>query len=215
MKAIFKSNLSFLLPYLFFLVVGGFLLLFNSKADLHLTFNEFHYPVFDVAFSYITYLGDGIIVLLSAIILLVVSYRYAIIVTLSNFIASAITQVLKHLVFADVVRPKKFFEGVHDLYFVPGIDNHLYNSFPSGHTTCAFSLYLSFALIVKKPALKALFFTVALLVGYSRIYLSQHFLSDVYAGSVIGVFVTLIVYYLIQKNNSETLDNSILSFFKN
>ncbi len=35
----------------------------------------------------------------------------------------------------------------------------------------------------------------AILVAYSRIYLSQHFLSDVLAGSLLGVLVAFIVFY--------------------
>jgi len=37
---------------------------------------------------------------------------------------------------------------------------------------------------------------VAILVAYSRIYLSQHFLTDVLAGSLIGVSIAMIVYYV-------------------
>jgi membrane-associated phospholipid phosphatase len=35
-------------------------------------------------------------------------------------------------------------------------------------------------------------FFVALMVGYSRMYLSQHFFEDVTVGSVVGVMVTVI-----------------------
>ncbi len=214
MKAIFKTNTFFLFPYFIFIVLGAFLLLLNTKIELHLTFNSFHNRFFDTCFTYITYLGDGVIVVLSLVILCAVKYRYAIIVGLSNFIASLITQVLKQTIYADVVRPKKFFEGIHELYLVPDVENHLYNSFPSGHTTCAFSLYLALAFITENKFLKLFLFTIALLTGYSRIYLSQHFFEDVYAGSIIGVSVTLVVYYFIQKTNRSFMDRSLVNLFK-
>lgn len=153
-------------------------------------------------------------VLLTVIILSAVKYRYAVIVGLSNIIASIITQALKQTVFNEVVRPKKFFEGIQDLYFVPGVENHLYFSFPSGHATCAFSLYFALALLVKNKALELSLFFVALLVGYSRIYLSQHFFEDVYAGSLIGICITFIVYYLIQKSNRNWMNGSLITSFK-
>lgn len=153
-------------------------------------------------------------VLLTVIILMAVKYRYAVIVGLSNIIASIITQLLKQTVFNDVVRPKKFFEGIQDLYFVPGVENHLYYSFPSGHATCAFSLYFALALLVKNKTLELSLFIVALLVGYSRIYLSQHFFEDVYAGSLIGICTTFVVYYFIQKRNRNWMEGSLITSFK-
>lgn len=213
MKTIFKSNLYFFFPYLIFIVFAGFVLAIESKANIHLTFNTFHNSFFDRFFLYITYLGDGTVALLLAIMLLAVKYRYALIVGVSNIVASIIAQVLKQTVFADALRPKKYFEGIHDLYFVPGVENHLYYSFPSGHATCAFSLYLALCLIVKNKNYKILFFLLAFLVGYSRIYLSQHFLGDVYLGSIIGVGVTILVFRAIQKIEPGKLDRSLISSF--
>ena len=213
MKAILKDNVSFLVPYLIYIVLGAFLLVVSTKVDLHLTFNEFHTPFFDTFFYYVTYLGDGMMALLAVIILFTIKYRYALIAGLANLIASTITQALKLTIYSDVVRPKKFFENVHDIYLVSGVDNHLYNSFPSGHSTCAFALYFSLALFAKNKSLKAFLFIVALLTGYSRIYLSQHFFEDVYAGSLIGLSITLIVYYFIEQKQNSWLDRSILSSF--
>ncbi|MES2140801.1 MAG: phosphatase PAP2 family protein [Bacteroidota bacterium] len=214
MKAIFKTNVSFLLPYILFIVSGAILLVINTKTETHLGFNTIHSPFFDTFFYYITNLGDGFMVLLTVIILMAVKYRYAVIVGLSNIIASIITQLLKQTVFNDVVRPKKFFEGIQDLYFVPGVENHLYYSFPSGHATCAFSLYFALALLVKNKTLELSLFIVALLVGYSRIYLSQHFFEDVYAGSLIGICTTFVVYYFIQKRNRNWMEGSLITSFK-
>ena len=215
MRVILKNNVSFLIPYLIYIILGAIVLIINTKIDLHLTFNAFHTPFFDTFFSYFTHLGDGVIALLTVIILFTIKYRYALIAGLANLIAAIITQGLKLTVYSDVVRPKKFFEGVHELYFIPGVDNHLYNSFPSGHSTCAFSLYFSLALFVESRALKALFFIVALLCGYSRIYLSQHFFEDVYAGSLIGLSVTIVTYYFIQKSKRPWLDRALIPALKN
>jgi membrane-associated phospholipid phosphatase len=214
MKTIVKANLPFFFPYLIFIVFGAVLIIINTKAEIHLGFNNYHNSFFDVFFYYATFLGDGVTAVLIVIILLTVQFRAAIIVGLSNIISALITQVLKRTLFAEMVRPKKFFEGIHDLYFVPGVENYLYNSFPSGHSTCAFSLYLSLALIVKNKKYKTVFCILAFLVGYSRIYLSQHFFEDVYAGSLIGVIITIVTYYFIQKSNKNWMDRSLITIFK-
>ena len=213
MKAILKNNLSFLLPYSFFLLLGAVIIFINSKAETHLSFNSFHNTFLDSINIYTTYFGDGVTASLLIIMMLAVKYRYFIIVGLANVISALIAQFLKHFVFADVVRPKKFFEGIQELYFVPGIENHFYNSFPSGHTTCAFALYFSFALMVESRYYKVLFFVLALSTGYSRIYLSQHFFEDVYAGSIIGVTTTIFVFYFVQKKNHIWMEKSIVNFF--
>ncbi len=215
MKAIFKNNLSFLLPYFLFLIIGAVIIIVNSKAETHLTFNSFHNSFFDTLNTYTTYLGDGFTATILILMMLGIKYRYFIIAALSNVISALITQGLKQFIFDDVVRPKKFFEGLQELYFVPGIENHMYNSFPSGHTTCAFALYFSFAVVVENRFYKILFLLLGLLTGYSRIYLSQHFFEDVYAGSIIGVTTTLIVFYFIQKKNHPWMERSLVNFFKN
>ncbi|MGB3948574.1 MAG: phosphatase PAP2 family protein [Bacteroidia bacterium] len=215
MKQIFKDNISFLFPYLVYIIVGAFVLVFNTKIDLHLTLNNFHTPFFDSLFYYFTYLGDGFMALITVIILLTIKYRYALITAIASLISAGITQTLKHTIYDDVVRPKKFFEGVQELYLVPGVDNHLYNSFPSGHATSAFALFFSLALITKSHSLKILLFIVAILTAYSRIYLSQHFFEDVYAGSLIGLTTTIVVYYIIKINHKHWMENSVLQLFKN
>ncbi len=215
MKSVLKSNSLFLVPYSVFLIAGALVLLNHSKADVHLSINSIHNHSLDFFFYYATYLGDGWVAIIAVIILLAVQYRYSMIVGVSYIVSSVFTQLLKQIVFEDMVRPKKYFEGIHDLYFVPGVNNHLYYSFPSGHATTAFSLCFAIALIIKNSTLKFCLFLVALLVSFSRIYLSQHFFEDVYAGSLIGVVITFITYWIIQKSNSHWLDQSLpISFSK-
>jgi membrane-associated phospholipid phosphatase len=193
MKDISRENRPFLIPYLLFLITGGIVLLLSEKKDLHLFFNSYHHPAADSFFTYITYLGDGVT---------------------ANIVSSLITQGMKQLVFPDSPRPSRFFEGIKDLYLVPGVDVHSFYSFPSGHTTVAFTLYFCLALIARNKWLKGLLFLLSLTVSYSRIYLSQHFFSDVYAGSVIGVIVSLVVFYTIENSRrlkgQQWLDDALL-----
>lgn len=60
-----------------------------------------------------------------------------------------------------------------------------YYSFPSGHTTASFSVLGVTMLRCSAPVVLAVLF-LALLMGFSRIYLRVHYLSDVVAGAFLG-----------------------------
>jgi len=65
------------------------------------------------------------------------------------------------------------------------LDNPLQDhSFPSGHTTAAFSVLIPF--ICHNPAGAFLLFPLACSVGISRIYLGLHYPTDVLAGMMLG-----------------------------
>jgi membrane-associated phospholipid phosphatase len=70
-------------------------------------------------------------------------------------------------------------------------------SFPSGHTTAAFSMMFFLSLIIPNKYAKILFAIFAAFMGLSRVYLVQHFLIDVIAGSIVGILSTLFIYKFI------------------
>lgn len=68
--------------------------------------------------------------------------------------------------------------------------------FISGHTTNAFGFAVLSLLLVKNKIYTALILLWAFLMGYSRIYLGAHFISDVVGGLIVGVLLAIAVYYL-------------------
>jgi membrane-associated phospholipid phosphatase len=63
------------------------------------------------------------------------------------------------------------------------------SSFPSGHTTVAFAAATVFASEYKdKPFVCILSYTAATLIGLSRVTENKHWISDVFAGAVLGYF---------------------------
>ena len=184
-------------------------MLLVSKSEIHLALNFYHNSIFDQLFQYVTWLGEWPPFFIGPL-LLFYRYRWAIIFIAGNVLAFGITQLLKHTLFSDALRPVAYFQNsnVH-LKLVQGVENWLDNSFPSGHTTTAFATFFCLALITNDRLNKFLFFFVALSVGYSRIYLSQHFFDDIYAGSIVGVLSVGIAWLFMQQRGGPGLDNAI------
>lgn len=191
------NNIIVFSTYLFFLLVGGIVLAVTTKFDLHVFINQHLFKVGNYIFPVITYLGDGWLVYPLLFLLLLVSYRSFLFVGLSVLTASLCTQILKRTIFTNVDRPKLYFWGKYELDFVLGIgDTHQHYSFPSGHATVAFAFFMALGLLVKNNYLKLGAVLLACLVAFSRVYLSQHFFEDIYAGSIIGTLFVLFFYWL-------------------
>jgi membrane-associated phospholipid phosphatase len=189
----FKHCLFFLVPYLLFLVSAETVLFINTKNEIHLAINS-HYSSFaDFLMPYVTLAADGYTIAILVILLFAWNRKFGMWTGISVVLASAITQLLKTTVFSGEPRPKLFFGTPSPLRLVPGIENYMLDSFPSGHTTAAFAFYFALVFTVKNNYLKSALFLFALLIGYSRIYLSQHFLNDVFFGSLIGTVTTFSV----------------------
>lgn len=60
-------------------------------------------------------------------------------------------------------------------------------SFPSGHATFAWALAI--VLAAKEPRLKYFYYTLAILICFSRVYLGVHYPSDVVSGSFLGLAI--------------------------
>ncbi len=68
-------------------------------------------------------------------------------------------------------------------------------SFPSTHAALSFAWATILSLFSSVYA--AMFFSMAVLISYSRIFLNCHYFSDVLVGAVIGVVVAKLLYLLL------------------
>lgn len=189
-----------------FLLVWICLFVFDCiypKLQTHLMMNGYHSPALDTFFKYATALGEAFPVYVGVAFLVwnvnsVWNRRNGLFILLSQGLTCVITQALK-FAFAHP-RPATYFEqmGAELPQTVPGESlRRALNSFPSGHTSAAFALFVCIALITPRKW-APLWVASAWAVAYSRIYLSQHFLEDILLGSVIGVISTAVVFISMQ-----------------
>jgi len=191
---VLKNNLFFLIPYLITLLAAGFVLVTYSKPDIHIWLNGHNSGFFNWVFSHITFLGDGIFAICIAVLLLFYSLRSSVFLLTAYLSTGLVVQILKRLVFTNCQRPVKYFHDTVQLHLVDGVRLLNGHSFPSGHSASAFALFLSLAIISRNRLIQVICFVLACAVAYSRVYLSQHFLVDIFAGSIIGVIGALALY---------------------
>lgn len=208
-----KSILFLLVP---FLLGTLFLMIKYGKGPSHLIVNEWHSPMTDVFFKYVTHLGDGAIFALVILILLFVKIRWAFYELFAALMTLIFVFITKQLIFKGAPRPTSFFDNSETLHLVEGVKMHTMNSFPSGHTITAFAIFIILAMVVKKQYLKVLFTLTAILAGFSRVYLSQHFLEDIFLGALIGVAIALLSCTLVDKLSifkTSWIDHNLLQLF--
>lgn len=165
-----------------------------DKVQIALSINAINSPFLDAFFKYITYFGSFTLIGPVLVVLVFVRFRFALIAAASSLIGLILVQIMKRLIWVDSPRPIVFFKDLTDIHYVEGVHLHSAHSFPSGHTAGAFALFFALALFAKKPFYKMLFLTLGILVAYSRMYLSQHFLVDVSAGALLGIVSSIAAY---------------------
>lgn len=214
MRKLLSENKAFVVSYFTLLALALFLKLLYTKEELFLAVNLNYNSFADQFFKLMTHVGDGIMFVAIVVLLLFVEYRKAILALFVYLISSQIAQFLKRVVFEFVPRPKKYFEGIQELHFVDGVQVHNMMSFPSGHTTSAFALAAFLTIISKNKNIGFLYLFIAIIIGYSRMYLAQHFYEDVLMGSIIGVLSAFITYYFLLRTdwfNNQKLNYSLIN----
>ena len=210
-----KRNWIFLGLSLMLLVALGLALLYIPKGELHLLLCDRHTPARDIFYRYYTHVAEWFPYVLCVALLIFSRIGDGVLATTALVLSALTTQLFKHLINAP--RPLSWFAANMpdvQLPLVEGVKMNYWLSFPSGHTTSFFALAFVLSIISTNHltaqrsnsdsgliaiAVQLLLFIAAALGGYSRIYLSQHFALDVFAGALVGILITLLCYAVLHR----------------
>ncbi|MFZ4634307.1 MAG: phosphatase PAP2 family protein [Saprospiraceae bacterium] len=190
----------FFIPVLLFFAQAAWILYRLGYGEEILFWNDYREQPLNVFFKTATRLGEVSAYLLAVFSLLFYRYRYALLLSLTGLAVVPTINGMKNL--AKVPRPISYFEQMDqrdNVVLVPGEPlNRGRTSFPSGHTAGAFALFTTLTLMLKTPykPFGLLFAVGAITAGISRIFLVQHFLSDVLAGALLGMLIALMMWPL-------------------
>lgn len=192
MRNIIIENKRFYLLWLSTMIIVGCILPFTEKGDFSLWLNFRHSLLLDGFFRYATWMGDGIVVGIACLLILLYRFGWGIALSVASFFSAFFVSLIKKEVNAP--RPSLVFENM-DLHYVQGLDLYKNFSFPSGHTAAAFTMFLLLSFFVRDKRYNYVFFALACIVALSRVYLLQHFLVDVYFGALFGVIFGTLLYW--------------------
>jgi membrane-associated phospholipid phosphatase len=200
--SLFRHNAWFFTAFGLFLLAGIPLLL-QDQGNVLIGVNDQRHPVADVFFKYYTKVSEGYAqVLIFFLLFFWYERRSAWGIVLGGVLATLVSSVAKRIF--EHPRPQLFFEHhglLQEIEPIPGVHwLRNFESFPSGHTLAAFALFAYLALVLPWKRGFALWcFALALLVGFSRMYLVQHFFKDVYLGAILGVMVAVLTQRILER----------------
>jgi membrane-associated phospholipid phosphatase len=173
-----------------------------------------NHPFFlNVFFVNYTFMGNCLFA--SALILIIAlyfkKYRLAGSLFISVFLSVIFVQIIKNLMHNDAF--SWYIERGQYLFFEEesGLGN--YYSFPSGYTATGFAIASIIAANQRNFMKVLLIYIGAGILGFSRIYLAQHNLAEVFAGATIGLTAAFISLKIVQ--NFESGLNTIRNTGKN
>ena len=202
--------LPFLIPTTLLALLIAVALLLVPKAQLHLMLCQHHTPFADAVAPLFSNLVDWL-PYVSIVLLLFCRAGWATFLASNLLLTTLVVQTIKHIVCAP--RPLTWFAEHYpdvSLPLVEGVKMNHWLSFPSGHTATFFALFFSLSIIVCAENTKGTYvlsflcFLCATFGAYTRIYLSQHFALDVFAGILIAVLSSVILYYFLVLKTQNT-----------
>jgi membrane-associated phospholipid phosphatase len=186
-----------------FSIVGLVVFYLMGKDELFWMLNRQHSVAGDYFFKYGTYVGDGLVMILLGLIFLVMGKRKTGVLLILAFLLSGLfVQIIKRT--KPEPRPGRYYTELNQGEQIHRVDGNLLkgnNSFPSGHTTTAFAMFSLLAFDNRRKHWQLLFFMIALTVGYSRIYLGQHFFKDVWIGALLGYATSYFLLWAFRKKD--------------
>ncbi len=182
--------------FILILTVAIFLFIYGKNGSFVIINGNYNVAL-DHLFQYVTVLGDGLIYIPIVLYCILFNRQFLVPVLAGIIICTLLTHLLKRVIFPDELRPFSLEAQNIIIHKIEGVPMRRMHSFPSGHTSTAFTMALLLASVMKKKIWAFVLPVIAFFVGYSRVYLAQHFATDVCAGMVIGIvsaYLSLLIY---------------------
>ena len=177
--------------------------LFN-KESFFLLLNQDQGKFADFFFSAVTRFGEVLPWVVALALILILKRDFIWLLIACFIISTLFVQGLKN-VLPEQPRPTKAITNNYQIHTVPGVELHNVHSFPSGHTATAFVVFFIACLAISRKWIIAVGFVYASLVGFSRIYLAEHFPRDIAGGMLIAI-ATIYLGLWICKKRIKTVD---------
>ena len=157
--------------------------------------------VADKVFEYSSYLAEGWIWIPYFIVLVGLYKKDKAFILMNFLISTLLTQFAKNFIFTTAMRPMASGLDATQIHTVPGVEIHTFNSFPSGHTATAFTLFILTTYLFPNKYALSIGIVYAIVCGYSRIYLAQHFPLDLAGGIFVALLTLPISIFIREKLN--------------
>jgi len=187
----------------------GVLILILGKNGSFQIINGNHNDIADQFFKYFTHYGDGVMWVPLGLFCFFFKRKYFIAVLAGAIISTLLAQFLKRVVYPEELRPISYLSESFPVHQIAGVEMRRLHSFPSGHTTTAFTMALIMSHMINKKAWSIALPLLALIAAYSRVYLAQHFPTDLLGGMFIGI-ISAISALLIYKKIIRRLNERVV-----
>lgn len=156
--------------------------------------NHIQNPYLNPIMIFFTNLGNAgfIWIVLSIILLFTKKFKMVGVLMLCSL---AINTLLGEVFLKNFIQRPRPFQTLPNLHLL--IKPPTSYSFPSGHTSSAFACAIILGYYIRKFSIPAII--LAILIAFSRIYLTVHYPTDVIAGIALGIFSAIITIYSYEK----------------
>ncbi len=201
-------GIAFILAIIIAIGTGVLIIVLGKNGSFQLI-NGNHNGIADQFFKYFTHYGDGVMWVPLGLFCFFFKRKYFIAVLAGAIISTLLAQFLKRVVYPEELRPISYLSESFPVHQIAGVEMRRLHSFPSGHTTTAFTMALIMSHMINKKVWSIILPLLALIAAYSRVYLAQHFPTDLLAGMCIGI-VSAILSLLVYKKIIRRLNEGIV-----